>query len=453
MSQVVAGKRNKKKQSTFQKLWARAAKIREQNKKFNTELDALVVRIDEIITPVELKLCQAQKPLVQKLLTLGQRKSMTNWERETLDDWIRELIEPLHHHNLVDSEVMDDLARYDAFRMGITLEDDTIPPHKQFVDMLKKAEAEREAEIEKRTEQARQQTEAEKAFLAEEAAFAVERKLDKLLGPEPAQPEKHAATADLWADELENEENRQRAEYQAKRAELREKLMTEELARIDEIQNDWSDEDDDMDFSDFDFSDFEEFNEDANNTHYESSQHNPAAEALSNETFQRLFRAAAGKLHPDREPDPEIRKEKQVLMAKLLKARKKGDVMTVLEMYETHVGDHEGFSKSDEKALTDSLKHMIEELQEEKDQIIYQSGMHGVAYHMFYSPSKKKVDAAFKDRLAEIKGRKKATDAMTREIRSLKTLKPWLDERYQEAAFGEPTFEDFMRFMEDESIF
>lgn len=457
MSQVVAGKRNRKKQSTFQKLWARAAKLREQNEKFSTELDALVVRIDECITPLEAKLCEAQKPLVHKLLTLGQRKSMTNWERETLDDWIKELTEQLHIHGLVDNKLLDDLAKYDAFRMGIALEDDTIPPHEQFVDILNKAQAERDAEVERFNERSRQQSEADRASFMEQAAALVERELDKLLGPEPAQPEKHTATQDLWADELEKEEDRQRSEYQSKRAELREKLMAEELSRIDEMMDGLfdDDEDDDIDFADFDFSGFEEFvsGKDSGGGQAGSSQPDPTAKTLSNETFQRLFRAAAGKLHPDREPDPEIRKEKQVLMTKLLKARKKGDVMTVLELYEAHVGGHEGFTKADEKALTDSLKQMVEELEEEKDRIVYQSGMHGVAFHLFYSPSKKKVDAAFKNRLEEMKEFEKATASMTKEIRSLKTLKPWLDDRYQQAAFAEPTLEDFLRFVEDEAPF
>jgi len=140
-------------------------------------------------------------------------------------------------------------------------------------------------------------------------------------------------------------------------------------------------------------------------------------------------------------------------MANLLKARKKGDVMTMLEMYETHVGQHEGFSKSDQKALLNSLENMVAELEDEKEEIIFQSPSHGAAYHLFYDRSKSKVNKAFTERLAEIKHQERIILSQIKEIRSLKTLKPQLEERYQMMALSEPSLEDFMQFVDDNTPF
>ncbi len=443
MSRVVAGQKSRKKQSPFEKLWARAAKLKQKNEKFSADLDALVARIDREIKPLEVELVGIQIPLLQKLLTLGQRKSMTNWERETLDEWIKELVEETHLHGQINNELLDDIARYDAFRMGITLEDDSIAPHQQFVEMMKQADEARAEEMKRQHEELQKEIEESKAELIKEAERQVEREIVRILGQEPKQPETHSATSDLWADELEVELQQQRAEYRARSEQLREQLMAQKIADIDSADGDYLD---DFDFEPFTeaFGDEEDYDED---TPPDNSQ-----TALSNATFQRLFRATAGKLHPDREVDAEVRKDKQQLMATLLKARKKGDVMTVLEMYETYVGEHEGFSKADQKALLDSLRQMVEELEEQQEEISYQSPMHAAAYHLFYSPSKKKIELALADRVKDIKKHGKFIKSQIKSIRSLKTLKPQLEERYEMMALAEPTFEDFIDFMESEGM-
>jgi len=425
MSQIVAGKKSRKKQSTFEKLWARAAKLRAQNARFTADLDAVVARMENTILPREVELARQQIPLLQKLLTLGQRKSMTNWERETLDDWIRELVEITQVHGLFNEELMDDVARYDAFRIGVTLEDDSIPPHKQFVEIIRQAEEERAEAVKREQEERQQNSEKLKEMLISEAEHEINRKLDA--------------------------QERQVEAYHIRRAALYEQMMADRLAEIDAVFSEdfTTDEDDEFNFDDFDFADFDADPDFGSHSHSPDSA--PAAgkkAALSNETFQRLFRATAGKLHPDREPDSEVRKEKQRLMANLLKARKKGDVMTILEMYETYVGEHEGFSKADQKSLIDSLKQMIEELEDQKEEIAFQSPLHATAYHAFYHQSRKKIDAAFVERLNDMKAQQKIIAQLIRTITSLKSLKPQLAARYDSISCSEPTFEDFMNFVE-----
>lgn len=455
MSQLVVGKKPRKKQSAFEKLWDRASRLRAQNARFTADLDAVVVRMENTIRPREAELASQQIPLLQKLLTLGQRKSMTNWERETLDDWIRELMEMTQAYSLLNEELMNDAARYDAFRIGVTLEDDSIPPHKQLVELMRQAEEER-AEAFKKEEQQRQQNKAElREMLISEAEHDINRKLDTLLGPEPCLLDKQTMTEDLWAEELEVELQLQIEAYREKRTALHERMMAGKLAEIDATFDEFTtDEDDEFDFDNFDFSDFEDdADHEPRSADTDLPNFAPKAAALSNDTFQRLFRATAGKLHPDRESDAEVRKEKQKLMASLLKARKKGDIMTVLEMYETYVGEHEGFSKADQKSLVDSLKVMIDKLEEQKEAIAFQSPSHATAYHLFYHQSRKKVDAAFVERLNDMKVQKKNIAQLISTITSLKSLKPELEARYDARMYSQPTFEDFMNFMDEGRAF
>lgn len=460
MSSITVNKKSRKRQSKFEKLWDKAAKLKKQNARFEADLEAVVARMESAVWPKEAELAKQQIPLLQKLLTLGQRKSMTNWQRETLDEWIRELAGNTQEFNLINDELLDHIACYDAYRLGISLEDDSLPPHQQFAEAIKQAE-ERRSEAIKNEQEQRQNNIAEiRDQLIREAKQEVEAALNRLLGPEPAQKPSHSATADLWADELNSEEQRQQDAYREKRAAMQKQMLAEKVKEIDfmlDLDNELEDDDtaDSDPFGDFDFSSFDEHfghGFDSDDDPFQSAPndalHSGRRQALSNEAFQHLFRATASKLHPDREPNPELRLEKQKLMADLLKARKKGDIMRVLELYETYVGTHEGFSKDDQKALTESLEKMIDELEDQQEEFIFQSPAHAAAYEIFYNKSKKKVDAAFSEYLKAVKMRQKVTAQQIANITSLKALKPELEERYQEMAFGAHPLEELFRHIE-----
>ena len=426
MSLVAKPAKPKLKPSTFQTLWSKASNLKRKNRELATRLDKLVTQIDKVITPKEHALLRSQIPLVTKLLDLGQRKSMTNWERETLHLWIRELVEPLYRFGLVDTEIKNSMARYDAFNLGINLEDDSKAAHEELTEKQHQRETERAAAAEKHFDEMRQHYEKHRDALLKEAEREIERELDNLLGADPLTNKEAHTTIDMWAEELDDELSAQSKVYKEKRASLKAELMAEALSEIEDLFGDYADEDiepwDDEFSSEFEFSR-------SDKTDYPHDSKNNKAEALSNEVFQKLFRATAGKLHPDRESDPEVRLEKQRLMTNLLKARKKFDIITILEMYETYVGQHTGFSSDDQQALTASLEKMLQELEGETEKIIYQSPKHAMAYQVFYNKDKKKVDAALQRRLHEIDGQSADTTVMIEEIRSLKTLKPWLEER------------------------
>ena len=218
MTQVVTTRKARKKQSRFEKLWARAVKLRKSNEKLDSELAALIDRMHETILPKEIEIAKEQTPLFQKLLQLGQRKSLTHRERYTLDEWIRSMLEDFHQLNLVDDELRDHVAHYDAYRMGIKLEDESTPPYQQFMEKIQQAEQEERLEQEREQQAMHEHIDSIREKKISKATIEVERVLDRTLGARPLVTE--SATADLWEDELTSLQDESLRQYDKHRLSL-----------------------------------------------------------------------------------------------------------------------------------------------------------------------------------------------------------------------------------------
>lgn len=412
MSQLTAGKKTRKKQSKFQKLWAKAEKLKTENARFRDRLDEIIQRMANEVRPLENRIALTQIPLLGRLLTLGQRKSLTKWQRGELDAWVRELLEPLVAIGDLDAELKEDLARYDAFRSGVELDEDSSTP---LVDQFKAhvAQAEKQAQEAERS----REDDWHKTVEAE-----VEQILDDMLGPEPAKPEKQQKVkGDLFQEELEDELQSQYEKYQQERKAARKDLLEAMLGTGEDYFA--QDEDEDFDFDPF-----------ASDTEY-ARDADDRSPAISNEIFKRLFRATAAKLHPDRETDPDLHAQKHALMSRLLDARKRGDVMTVVEMYHQHVGDA-SLSIADEKQLIETLQQQIAELEDEQEDYRYESPLHRVAFEEFYHSSPRKIDQAFKLHQERMEIIASESQKLAQNIKTLKTLKPYLEQRYDDHRFG-----------------
>lgn len=411
MTRLTAAKKARKKQSEFQKLWASAEKLKQNNARFRDRLDEIMQRMETDIRPVEVATAQQQIPLLRRLLDLGQRKSMTQWERQELDDWIREILDSLQSSGSVGSEVLDDISRYDAFRSGVELDEDSEISLPDQVRNHYEDEEKQEQEDEKVDEEVwRSEVEAE-----------VEQILKQTFGAEPPKPQK-SDIDDFFQDELFEEQQRLYDEYHKARNIAREELLEEMLADT----SPFSEQEDAFFGFDFDDSD----------TDVPSSAEDTPA--ISNSIFKRLFRAAAGKLHPDREANPDMREKKHQLMAKLLSARKAGDVMTIVQMYQQHVADDAALSKADENQLIEVLRRQMRELQCEQEEYRFQSPRHLAAFESFYYPSRKKTNQAFKNHIQVMKKSASEAESLSLEIKSLVTLKPYLEQRYDDHRFTNP---------------
>ncbi len=385
--------------------------MKQENACFRDRLDEIIRRIKTDIGPAEEKAARQQIPLLKRLLTLGQRKSLTQWQRQMLGDWIQEILELLQSTGQLNEDIADDISRYDAFRLGIELDEaSTMPLHEQL-----------RAHFERQEMLLQEQNEARRKEIHRE----VERVLDQTLGPEPSKPEHRCQNIDdLFRDELKEEQRRQYDDYQKARNATREELLAEML-----VESSFMDDEEDNDF-DFSFNPF--------NAGKPYAEQDDSALVISNVVFTRLFSSTAAQLHPDREHDPDIREEKQALMSQLLYARKQGDVMMIVQMYQEHVSENAALPKTDEKQLLKALKRQVDELQCEQEEYYLESPLHHLAYERFYSPNPAKTDQAFKHHIKKTEEAASEESSLALNIKSLKTLKPHLEQRYDEQRFIDP---------------
>lgn len=417
----------KPKKTQFQKLWDKADRLQRKNMQLRINLDGLVERAEKLVRPVELAAARADLPLLNKLLVMGQRKSLARWERDVLDEWIRDLITSMQTFGIADDDLLNSIARYDAFRLGIELDENpdgaSGTPYEQLSDHMQNLQK----EAEEAAERERAEAEADFDNLKNKMEELVEDILDERLGPPPKKDEPASGTPDIFQSELDAELEKQTDDYWVRRNALREEIINEFK---EEMQEEFGGSPFDDEFAEDPFAnpDFD-FDTDYRHSTNDTAADN-AAPKIDNQTFHKMFRATAARLHPDREANPEKRLEKQQLMAELLNARKKGDLLTVFKMYQEHTDNRESFSKADEKQLVKALNLHIEQLEQEQEEIIFQSPMHYATYHRFYDSSKKKQTARIEQHIDDVQKAMSASEKMTNAIRSLKTLKPWLEERY-----------------------
>jgi hypothetical protein len=108
--------------------------------------------------------------------------------------------------------------------------------------------------------------------------------------------------------------------------------------------------------------------------------------------LSKMYKRLANVLHPDKELDPTKKKEKVVLMQKLVKAKKEKDIITLIRMFSEYIPD-------DEHLLDENIINHIEHLLEmqlrtlnlaHKD-IFNKQGMKSEVWKLFSASSKKKT--------------------------------------------------------------
>jgi hypothetical protein len=175
-------------------------------------------------------------------------------------------------------------------------------------------------------------------------------------------------------------------------------------------------------------------------------QPSPASDAgdqklINDDVFKRLFRQTAAALHPDRETDENRRQEKHGLMSQLLKARKDRDLITIVKLHEQHTSVESALSGDDEQALEEVLVDYLNQQQARMDDIIEQSPMHNMAYSEFYSKKPATVTRRINAHLRKVRERRRSITAFMAEVKTLKSLKTVLEERYESRVFNDGWFQ------------
>jgi len=86
LNEIKPGKQSKRKvESRFQRLWAEAETLAEANIQLETELDALVQRIDSDVFSAEREMGETIRLMVYRQIEFAKRKSLLKWQRAELN--------------------------------------------------------------------------------------------------------------------------------------------------------------------------------------------------------------------------------------------------------------------------------------------------------------------------------------------------------------------------------
>ena len=147
-----------------------------------------------------------------------------------------------------------------------------------------------------------------------------------------------------------------------------------------------------------------------------------------------LFRRAAQALHPDRESDPEQRAHKQARMQDLLKARKDGDVLAIMELYAEASGESDmALAEEEMKQACSLMEQKLRHLMREGNDLQFQSPLHTLIYNEFFRMSQKKREQKIKRWEREARAEAKRVARISNELKNLTVLKDHLRRRREEA--------------------
>ena len=107
--------------------------------------------------------------------------------------------------------------------------------------------------------------------------------------------------------------------------------------------------------------------------------------------LNKLYKKMASRLHPDKERDDSLKKEKHELMQKLSKAKRDGDVFTLLQMGQHWLPDFElDLSPSAMKAMIRVLETKVTSLNLQHQDVCSNGSLKGMVWNRFSARSKKK---------------------------------------------------------------
>lgn len=151
---------------------------------------------------------------------------------------------------------------------------------------------------------------------------------------------------------------------------------------------------------------------------------------MNSEWVRSLFRRTAQVLHPDREPDPLRRRDKEQAMQVLLEARQRDDILTMLQLFSEHCGeDNLSLAEAEMEAACQLMEQRIEALQMEAFSLRHQHPLGQEIVELFLSASKKERENLLGDITGNFANESEMLLDITAEIRNLHILRDFLDAR------------------------
>jgi len=209
----------------------------------------------------------------------------------------------------------------------------------------------------------------------------------------------------------------------------------------------------DMDTEAFDDFTFEEFERRFEQYQEEYEQELKDQQSKLNKLFKsttvsKMFRQLSKHFHPDLEQNELAKTEKHKKMSELLEARRNHDVLAIISLHTAVFGSSdEQFATEDIKQLIPLLKHQLKQLQEQKDDIIFEDPIRGTIYQQFKAKSVKNSLKKMHERKTVLQRETQTLRERAKHITSIVKLKPFLEERYDDhllnMMFDKVSAEDF----------
>ncbi len=389
LKNIVQTPSNKKSDNKLQSLWQKIEKHQKRNASFTKKVAANYKQFEEVVLPYEQTQLMWLGSKVEHLASFLPRKSLSESERVELTDWISEELNYLQDHPFNSSEQFESLNKSVQALLMISQE--------QQLDKIPSAELE-----------------SLKASL--NAEFDIEFDLSddqlKALILDP-----HKIYEYLDAHEA-----------------------SEEAEEIDGFE-----EDDETPFNDQFFDDFyQRFHQNDDQDKVEEDlKHSELDKLFKGSQLNKMYKRLASKLHPDKEQDPKLKKQKHLQMQVLAEARRDKDVFAILQLYLTYFDDDPTFDKATLTNLLPLLEEKVRNLNLEYRALQQNDQIETVVWRKFKGRSKKLILEGMEAHCHELDCECAAIDGFIRDCTTVKSLKAELRARINDKnAFYDP-FADF----------
>lgn len=374
-------------ESTFYEALDRLKRIEAQNDLFQEKITALVARVTPEIEPHELKKYQALKDFTLKIIPFLSKKSLPEYMRDELHEWI--------------SSNLDKLS-YNPFSDKIDLTDTNKLLYDHIFQLQKNKSEKTLKRLEKQGDSPEEIADAKELLNQLNNANSFEEFLaqagEKLLDDDinDGEDDDGFSIDDLFGDD-------------------------------DSLFDDWEDEEDE--FDDFGW-----------NETQQAAQEAEISRLVSATSINKLFRRIAKVIHPDLEQNEDKKIEKHSQMARLLEARDNKDIAHILHTYTTTFGQlPDDFPQADYPKLTKVINFKIEQVKQNKINLLDETPFHSLYHEWFDAPTIQKEALKIKAFIKEVNEDRKMYELLTKDITNIASIKHHLEMRMRANLF----FDDY----------
>lgn len=370
------------------KKWLEIEKKQKRNLNFKRKTTDLYQMFKDDILQEEHKLVELLGQETRHLMSFLPRKSFTQWQKEELASWIESNLDTLSTHPFGDAELAHDLR-------------------KEYSDFLVAS-----------TEQIDEDVDFDETLLAEMRALCEEMFLGEVSFSDKE-------LADFIRDPA---------------------IFQQAFQAFLEAKNDEELESEGFSGDDSEYSSSKEYNYEEDSR--EDKQQSKLKSLFNSSNLNKLYKILANRLHPDKERNEQLRAEKSVLMAQLVKAKKEKDAYTIISMFHQFVPESElslfdGNDQELTQALIKLLNEKLKTLDQENHEQKYNNGLESLVWQKFSGRSKKATQENIDTHLADLEDSHTRLNYYIHEVTTVKLLKEILSERYEQKNFNPFTNANF----------